>query len=126
MIKISAFNYFQQQFKLADYVPLGSYFLLQDSFPKHQLMLWSMYHLTPRLNFDLNWRFVDNIQVESHPVTAYQEFDAHSAWNVSQGFEVALVCRNLLNKQHSKFGNFIDSVPTAVQREVYATIRWSF
>jgi hypothetical protein len=39
---------------------------------------------------------------------------------------LALVGRNLLDKQHVEYGSYFSSVPTAVQREVYATLRWSF
>lgn len=122
----ASYAYAGQQFKLAGDAPAGAFILFKDSFPVHQAMLWSMHKITPQLNLDLNWRFVDSITVEPQSVAAYQELDARLAWDVGHGLELALVGRNLLDKQHAEFGNFIYSVPTTVQREVYATVRWNF
>jgi iron complex outermembrane receptor protein len=85
-----------------------------------------MHQLTQQLHLDLNWRFVNNINVETQPVASYHELDARLAWEVGHGLELAVVGRNLINDHHQEFGSVFFSMPTAIQREVYATVRWNF
>ncbi len=122
----ASYTHTAQQYQTSGTAPSGTVMLFQNSFPKNQAMLWSMYQISPQLNFDLNWRFVDGLVVEPDTISSYHELDARLAWKLGHGIELALVGRNLLNKQHMEFGSFIFSVPTPVQREVYATLRWDF
>lgn len=96
------------------------------TFPNHQAMLWSMYQFNPEISFDLNWRFVDAISVNSQAVRDYHELDARLAWQLMPGLELSVVGRNLLQKQHLEFGSEFFTPASAIQREIFAHIRWQF
>lgn len=95
-------------------------------YPTHQAMVWSMLQLNPAMTFDLNWRYVDGVRVNANFSPAYHQLDARLAWNIGHGMELAVVGRNLLEKQHTEFGSDFYSQTTAVQREIFAYARWHF
>ncbi|WFP51361.1 TonB-dependent receptor [Methylomonas sp. EFPC3] len=97
-----------------------------SSYPVHKAMLWSMYDLTPQLKLDLNWRFVSSTVTNQSFTRGYQDLDARLAWDLGSGLELALVGRNLLDSYHFEYGSDLFSTATAVQREVYGTLRWQF
>ncbi|MDD2724269.1 MAG: TonB-dependent receptor [Methylovulum sp.] len=115
----------EQRFRLSKLAPAGTGKLFDGGFPAHQAMLWSMHQLTPQINVDLWWRYVDGFK-ENPPVQAFHELDARLARRFRHGLELALVGRNLLETQHVEFGSYLFSIPTAAQREVYATLSWNF
>lgn len=100
--------------------------MFAGSVPTHQAMLNATYQLRPDTMLDLNWRYVDSVNVEGDSVPAYHELDARLAWQVNRSIELSLVGKNLLHEHHLEYGKVFFSVPTLVQREVYATIRWEF
>jgi iron complex outermembrane receptor protein len=106
-------------------VILDTFLLFKDSFPAHH-QVWPMHKLMPQVGLGLNWRFVGGVTVGARSVAAYHELDSRLSWDVGHGVELALAGHNLPNNQHRGFGRFIYSVPTAVQREVYATLRRDF
>tara|TARA_Y100000588_G_C13421689_1_gene571867 strand:+ start:84 stop:356 length:273 start_codon:yes stop_codon:yes gene_type:complete len=60
-------------------------------------------------------------------IAAYFELDLRLAWRPVRALEVALVGQNLLDEHHPEFVDlFVDSLPTEVQRGVYATAAWEF
>jgi iron complex outermembrane receptor protein len=122
----ASYAHTQQEFDIANNAPIGTAKRFESSSPTHQVMLWSMYQLTPQINFDLNWRYVGAIEVETQPVASYHELDARLAWKLSRSLELAIVGRNLINDEHLEFGSLFFSAPTPVQREAYATLRWDF
>lgn len=85
-----------------------------------------MYQLSPQLKLDLNWRYSDATGLNGSQSRAYQDLDARLAWDMGSGIEVGLVGRNLLNSSHFEYGSDMFSTATAVQREVYGTLRWHF
>lgn len=85
-----------------------------------------MYDLTPQLKLDLNWRFVSSTVTNQSFTRGYQDLDARLAWDLGSGLELALVGRNLLDSYHFEYGSDLFSTATAVQREVYGTLRWQF
>lgn len=96
------------------------------SFPTHQAMLWSMYQITPDIALNLNWRYVGGLKVNTQTVPFYHELDAHLAWQLTPGIELSLVGRNLLKKQHVEFGSDFFAPASAIQREIFAQMRWQF
>lgn len=122
----ASYTHTEEKFRLANYAPALTETTTAGSFPTHQAMLWSMHQLTPQLNLDLNWRYVDGLRLSSQPTAAYHELDARLAWDVGHKVELSLIGRNLLNKQHVEFGSAFYAQATAIQREIYATMRWEF
>ena len=122
----ASYTHTQQHFELSDTAPAGTSNPFAYASSTQQAMLWSMLQFTPQLHLDLNWRYVGGAQVMPQPISAYHELDARLSWEFGHSLELGLVGRNLLNKQHVEYGSYFLSVPTAVQREVYATLRWNF
>ncbi|MBS3954370.1 MAG: TonB-dependent receptor [Methylomicrobium sp.] len=121
-----SYTHTEEKFRLASFAPALTETTTAGSFPTHQAMLWSIYQLTPQLNLDLNWRYVDGLKLSSQPTASYHELDARLAWDVGHNLELSLIGRNLLNKQHVEFGSAFFAQATAIQREIYATVRWEF
>jgi len=115
----------EQDFRLSNLASAGTDKYFDGGLPTHQAMLWSMHQLTPQINLDLRWRYVHGFK-EYPSVKDFHELDARLAWRSKNGLELAVVGRNLLEKQHVEFGSYLFSVPTPVQREVYATLSWNF
>ena len=122
----ASYSHEEEQFDLSSAAPTNTYLASSESYPGHKAMLWSMYQLSPQLKLDLNWRYTDTLSRISTTPKAYQELDTRLAWDVGSGLELALVGRNLLNSYHFEYGSDMFSTATAVQREVYGTLRWQF
>lgn len=87
--------------------------------PRNQVSLRSAYDLTRNLEWDVWFRFVDDI-----PVTGVDEYltaDARLAWRPRKGLELAVVGQNLLQDQHSEY-----EAAYAVERSVYGKVTLLF
>ncbi len=122
----ASYSHEEERFRLAPMAPANTTTTSGDSYPAHKAMLWSMHQLTPKLKLDLNWRYSDAIGISGTQTRAYQELDARLAWDMGAGVELGVVGRNLLNSSHFEYGADMFSTATAVQREVYGTLRWHF
>lgn len=122
----AAYSHEEERFRLSPMAPAGTTLISGDSYPAHKAMLWSMYQVTPTLKLDLNWRYSDQTGFNGTQSRAYQDLDGRLAWDLGSGVELALVGRNLLNSSHFEYGSDLFSTATAVQREVYGTLRWDF
>lgn len=122
----ATYSHEEERFRLSPLAPANTTLISGDSYPAHQAMLWSMYQFTPQLKLDLNWRYSDTTGLNGSQAQAYQELDGRFAWELGSGVEFALVGRNLLNSCHFEYASDMFSTATAVQREVYGTLRWDF
>lgn len=122
----ATYSHEEEQFRLSSTAPAFTTMTSRDSYPANKAMLWSMFQLTPQLQLDLNWRYSDAASIDAARPRAYQDLDGRLAWDVGSGLELALVGRNLLNSYHFEYGSDMFSTATAVQREVYGTLRWQF
>jgi iron complex outermembrane receptor protein len=119
------YAYFESKFSLDNGASPNTLALFQGAYPRHQAMLWSMHQLTPTVQFDLNLRYVGNVNLELAPGD-YLALDARIGWKAQKNMELALVGRNLLDHGHLEFGRDQWSTPTQNPREVFATVRLDF
>ena len=122
----ATYSHEEERFRLSPMAPANTTLISGDSYPAHKAMLWSMYQFSPQVKFDLNWRYSDATGLNGDQSRAYQDLDARLGWDLGSGVELALVGRNLLNSSHFEYGSDMFSTATAVQREVYGTLRWDF
>ncbi|WP_082880922.1 TonB-dependent siderophore receptor [Methylomonas sp. DH-1] len=120
------YSYEEDRIRPGNATPANVFVNDGGSYPAHKAMLWSMYQLTPQLKLDMNWRFVSSTVTNLSFTQGYHDLDARLAWDLGAGLELALVGRNLLDSYHFEYGSDLFSTATAVQREVYGTLRWHF
>jgi len=93
--------------------------------PEQQLFVQSRLNLPHNVEFDTTLRFVDSLQ--SLDVDSYVEMDARLGWRPREDLEISLVAQNLFDSGHYEFApTFVNSVPTQVERGVYAKVTWKF
>ena len=105
----------------------------EGSSPEHQFSLFSSMDLTKDWELDLWVYYVDEVPNAS-PIAAIYEIDidnytslnARLGWRPRKDLELSLVGRNLQSDVHSEFVSEYFSILTAVERSVYAKIRWDF
>ena len=97
--------------------------------PEHQMSLRSSMDLRAGVEFDANFRWVDELPTNNSgrlaTVPSYAELDIRLGWRPGPGWELAIVGRNLLDAQHPEFGA---PGPTRVEigRSVEAKASWRF
>jgi iron complex outermembrane receptor protein len=94
--------------------------------PHHQFSIRSSISLPGHTEFDCGLRYVDSLPTPNIP--AYLELDARVAWHPSDHWEIAIVGRNLLDKQHPEFSPspLFNTQRTEVQRGVFGKITFRF
>jgi iron complex outermembrane receptor protein len=96
-----------------------------ENSPRHQVAVDSSMKLGERTRLDAQLRYVD--ELVGRGIDSYTELDLRLAWQPTDGMEVSLAGRNLLNEQHGEFvsqENGSDSVE--IERSVHAGLRWEF
>jgi iron complex outermembrane receptor protein len=91
--------------------------------PRHQLWLHSRMDLPRKVEIDLGFRYVDALP--SLGLDSYSTLDARVGWNCLGPVGISVVGQNLLEGEHMETqALYLDSVPTEIERGVYAMIRW--
>jgi iron complex outermembrane receptor protein len=91
--------------------------------PRNLFTAHSSFNLPYNIEFDQVLRFVD--ELPNPIVPAYLELDLRLAWHPQQNLELALIGRNLLDKQHPELGP--DSPQREeVERSVFGKVTWKF
>lgn len=90
--------------------------------PDHEWMLRSSLDLPNNLQLDLWLRSVGSLPEPALP--SYTELEARVAWQPREGFEVAIVGRNLLHRRHSEYGDATSR--SELERNVMGQVRWQF
>ena len=70
-------------------------------FPRHQFAVKSYVNITPRLEFDTIFRYVDKLT--DSDIGAYADVDLHAAWKVNGHFEFFAAGQNLVGNQRYEF-----------------------
>jgi iron complex outermembrane receptor protein len=74
---------------------------------------------------DLWVRYVDDLP--SQDVDSYFTLDVRLGWKLDRNVELSVVGQNLLDNQHPEYKpEFIDTIPTEVERGVYGKVTWQF
>ena len=98
---------------------------ISGSSPRNQLSLRSTMDLLRYFEFDLWFRYVDELPRLN--VEDYFTFDVRLAWKPLTNLEVALVGQNLANDQQLEFVDlFLPARSTEVERSVYTKVTWTF
>jgi iron complex outermembrane receptor protein len=84
-----------------------------------------MMDLTPSITFGTWLRYVDTLP--AYGIDSYVAMDARIGWQVHSQVELSLAGRNLLDNAHPEFGYlFINTIPSEIERSVYAKATWTF
>ena len=92
--------------------------------PKYEAQLRSEWTISRNLEFDIAVRKVG--KVDTAPVPAYSEANAHLEWRVSDKLAVALDGLNLLHKQHLEVWDPSAAAQRYVPRSVFVTLKYGF
>jgi iron complex outermembrane receptor protein len=93
--------------------------------PTNQFSLHYSMNVTEDLEFDAVIRYVDEISVVD--IDDYTNLDLRLAWQPKEDLEFTLVGRNLLHDQNGEFkSDFIQGIPTEIERSVYGQVQWKF
>ncbi|MFA6283259.1 MAG: TonB-dependent receptor, partial [Desulfurivibrionaceae bacterium] len=93
--------------------------------PRNQISLRSMMNLPNNVTCDTWLRYVDNLP--TYGIDSYFALDARIGWQVHPQVELSLVGRNLLDDAQPEFGYlFINTIPSEIERSVYAQARMTF
>ena len=93
--------------------------------PRNQVSLRSMMNLRSDITLDTWLRYVDNLP--TYGIDNYVALDARVAWQVNPTVELSLVGQNLLDNAQPEFGYlFINTIPSEIERSVYAQVRMTF
>jgi iron complex outermembrane receptor protein len=93
----------------------------EGSSPTHQFSLRSFMTLPGQVDFNLVWRYVDNLP--SQDISSYLTLDARLGWRPLPYLTVAVVGQNLLTDHHAEFGGG-SSGPTEIERSIYGKVVW--
>ena len=121
----AAYTYLQMQLHLdgdsADTISESA----EGESPHYQISVRSSMDVMPNVELDLWVRYVDNLP--SQDVGSYVTLDTRLGWKPHEHFELSIVGQNLLESHHPEFEpDFIDTVPTEVERSVYGSVTWQF
>jgi iron complex outermembrane receptor protein len=93
--------------------------------PHNQISLRSSMDLSKELEFDLWARYVDKLPAQN--IEGYVTLDTRLGWKPKEDLELSLVGQNLLDNEHPEFEpEFVDVLPTEVERSVYGKITCQF
>ncbi len=100
----------------------------EHSDPHHQAYLWLSGDVRDDVELDVMLRYVDAINVSSVAIPSYIELDARIGWLATDGLELALLGRNLLDTHHPEFLGevFTGDVGTEVERSIYGVATWTY
>ncbi len=90
--------------------------------PENQIVGQSMIDLPYHLEFDCNFRYVDDLA--SPAVPSYFTFDLRLAWHPIRNLELSIVGQNLWDEQHPEFGPALTR--QEIPRSVYGKVMWRF
>ncbi len=93
--------------------------------PHHQLSLRSNMDITPKLEFDVWFRYVANLSRLDVP--SHTELDIRIGYRPIKNLELSLNAKNLLDPYHPEFQDkFLHLISTEVPRTVSGKITWHF
>jgi iron complex outermembrane receptor protein len=97
----------------------------EDSSPRHQVSLQSLLNLPGGLTFDVWGRYMDGLGLEE--VHSCLTADIRLGWQVNNNLELSITGQNILESSHIEFlPQFLDTVPTKVEKSVYGKATWTF
>ena len=93
--------------------------------PHQQYVIRSSMDLSRDIEFDMDFRYVDNLTARDVP--KYTSVDIRLAWKPVNNLELSLVGQNLLDSSHLEFDpEFLKSLPTENERSFYGKVTLNF
>jgi len=93
--------------------------------PHQQVSLRSSMDMMQDLALDCWVRYMDDLP--SQNMDSYITLDVRLGWKVRENVELSVVGQNLLDDRHPEYEpEFVDTIPTEVQRSVYGKVTWQF
>jgi iron complex outermembrane receptor protein len=102
---------------------IGSSPAINNSSPKHEVVLQSAWDLSKNFSLDLTYRYVSVLSALGVP--AYSTGDARFAWRARPGLELSVVGQNLFQPSHAEYEDDAGPPLIGIRRDVYAKITWS-
>lgn len=90
--------------------------------PTHQASIRSSHDLTDHLSFDVQLRYVDQIDL----VPAYLTADFRLLYRINDSLDLSVVAQNLLQDQHAEQAAQVLTAASEVPRGVYGKLTWRF
>jgi iron complex outermembrane receptor protein len=99
---------------------------VEGASPEQQATLRSMMDVRDDISLDAALRFVD--ELPTFDVDAYATLDLRIAWRPSDGLELAVMGRNLLDPGHPEFGSegLFATQPTEAPRSIFFSVAARF
>ena len=105
--------------------------------PRHQVSLRSSMAFGRDVDFDMWWRWVDEIPNSgivvpgvaqpSQSIPSYATLDVRLAWRPGKNLEFSVVGQNLLESSHREFNpTFVSTTYAEVPRSVFGKLTWRF
>ncbi|MFQ5676262.1 MAG: TonB-dependent receptor plug domain-containing protein [bacterium] len=106
---------------------------IEGQSPSHQLFLNSFVQPGKRFEFDVRFRFVDNLP--SLGVPSYATADLRVGWHITPDFEFSVMGQNLLDSHHPESSSSLTkedkaiqsgTLASEIQRGVFTKVVWRF
>ena len=100
--------------------------------PQHQISLRSAMNLTQDLDLDIWLRYVDDVKaihatrMALIDIKDYLTLDVRMAWRLHKNVEISVAGQNLLDDKHPEYVQESFTMPTEIERSIYAKITWRF
>jgi iron complex outermembrane receptor protein len=110
-----------EHFKTFDPISGG----VEDESPEQQFSLLNRLNLGRHVELDVIARYVDALP--SLGIDDYLTADVRLAWIPRDNLEIAVVGQNLFDGEHPEYtSNYVNTIPTEVERGVYGKVTWRF
>ncbi len=117
----TAYSFFQEKIHEED----GFSLIGEDSSPRHQMSILSCVDLPGNLEWDLWFRYVDELSARG--IDAYATLDMRVGWKPIRNLEISVTGQNLLDPEHPEFYEGALLAPrTEIERGVYAKFAWRY
>lgn len=109
------------------------YTTVEGSSPNNQISCRAQIELFENLHFNIWGRYTDELIASSVAaiqnniiVSDYFSLDANIKWVPIEGIEFTIAGQNLLDSKHLEFVSEQFTLPTEIERSIYAKLNWKF
>ena len=120
----AGFNLLHKDFKLKPGYNDFTNLAVAGQDPDYQAQVRSEWNISDTVEVALAFRRVG--KVDTAPVPAYSEADAHLGWRVTKTLMLAVDGLNLLNPRHLEAWDPTNTPPRYIPRSIFATLRYGF
>lgn len=93
--------------------------------PRNQITLWNSFDIGKRVTLDVLTQYVDDLSTLD--VESYVNANIRLGWRPREDLELAITASHLLDPSRLEYrASLLDTLPSEIQRGVYAEISWKF